>query len=133
MRRMSEHADYWAGKGAGFKSIVLTLALGLSSANGQPSISSVSMAGNGSQFNIFGAVGTTNQVQSVTDLSQKNWIVITNIVVTQNPYTFVDIFTPLSPERFYRVVDPNWPASAISTTLVGRSSSKAKRMPASEA
>ena len=109
---MSEKGDYCAGEAAWFKWILLTLAVGAASADGQPSISSVSMVETGVQFNIFGAVGTTNQVQSVTNLSQTNWIGLTNIVVTQNPYTFVDTISPPSNARFYRVADPNWPTDS---------------------
>jgi formylglycine-generating enzyme required for sulfatase activity len=61
------------------------------------------------QMSILGAVGTTNQILSLTDLNQTNWIVLTNVVVTQNPYMFVDAITSNGPQRFYRVVDPNWP------------------------
>jgi len=80
-------------------------------ASGQPSVTNVLMLGASPQLNILGAIGSTNQVQSVTDLSQTNWAVLTNIVVTQNPYAFTDAMTPPGPQRFYRVVDPNWPTN----------------------
>jgi formylglycine-generating enzyme len=83
---------------------------GTTTTSGQPSITNVILLGASPQFNIFGAVGSTNQILSVTDLSQTNWAVLTNITVTQNPYMFVDTVTPPGPQRFYRVVDPNWPA-----------------------
>jgi formylglycine-generating enzyme required for sulfatase activity len=78
-------------------------------AAGQPTITNVAMLGAAPQMSILGAVGTTNQIQSVTDLSQTNWVVLTNLVVTQSPYMFVDTVTSAGCQRFYRVVDPNWP------------------------
>ena len=49
-------------------------------------------------------VGTTNQIQYTNNLGQSNWAVLTNVVVTQSPYYFVDVTAPPAPKRFYRVV-----------------------------
>jgi len=49
-------------------------------------------------------VGVTNQIQYSTNLTQTNWVVLTNLVVTQSPYWFVDVTAPPAAQRFYRVV-----------------------------
>ena len=48
-------------------------------------------------------LGITNQIQYCTNLSQTNWVVLTNVVVTQSPYWFVDVAAPPATRRFYRV------------------------------
>jgi formylglycine-generating enzyme len=75
---------------------------------GQPAFTNFVLVGPSLQMTILGEVGSTNQILSVTDLGQTNWTVASNIVVTQNPYTFVDTGTSPGPQRFYRVIDPNW-------------------------
>jgi formylglycine-generating enzyme len=77
---------------------------------GQPTFSNVIMNGASPQMTVFGEVGSTNQILSATDLSLTNWSIMTNVVVSQNPYLIVDSVTSPGPQRFYRVVDPNWPA-----------------------
>jgi formylglycine-generating enzyme required for sulfatase activity len=84
--------------------MVLTL-LACAVAKGQPGISNVTLTGASPQFNIFGTVGATNQVQTITDLRLTNWTVLTNILVTQSPYTFMDVISPSGPQRFYRVAE----------------------------
>src|ERR1017187_5410060 len=49
-------------------------------------------------------LGVTNQIQYNNNLSQSNWAVLTNLVVTQSPYYFVDVTAPSATKRFYRVV-----------------------------
>jgi len=55
------------------------------------------------RLTVVGDTGTTNQIQARTNLNQGEWEVLTNIVVTQSPYWFVDVATSTA-ERFYRVV-----------------------------
>lgn len=98
-------SNHWRTAGA-----ALLLGLACFAVHGQPSISSVSLSVAGPQFEIYGAVGSTNQILTVSDLTQTNWSALTNITVTQNPYTFMDTVTPAVSQRFYRVIDPNWPA-----------------------
>ena len=63
-------------------------------------------------------IGTTNQIQYSTNLSQSNWVILTNVVVTQSPYWFVDANAPASSTRFYRVVTlAVGAASAATSTL----------------
>jgi len=49
-------------------------------------------------------LGTTNQIQYTISVSQPNWTTLTNLVVVQSPYWFVDVAAPPAPVRFYRVV-----------------------------
>jgi formylglycine-generating enzyme required for sulfatase activity len=67
------------------------------------------MLGASPQLSIVSDVGATNQVLSIIDLTQTNWIVLANLVVTQSTYVFTDSVTSPGPQRFYRVADPNWP------------------------
>ena len=55
-------------------------------------------------FPIQSDLGATNQVQYRINLSETNWVVLTNLVVTQSPFWFVDMDAPPSPRRFYRVL-----------------------------
>ena len=55
------------------------------------------------RLTIASDVGVTNQIQCNDDLSQTNWTVLTNLLVTQSPYGFVDSAMPTS-NRFCRVV-----------------------------
>ena len=61
----------------------------------------------GPRLTIQSDLGSTNQIQYSTDLGQTNWTVLTNLVVTASPYTFVDVTAPPAPFRFYRVIDLN--------------------------
>jgi formylglycine-generating enzyme required for sulfatase activity len=108
---MNDSNARWTAGFALFLLIFLTEASCVTTVKGQPSFTNVTMLGASPQMTILGEVGTTNQILSLTDLSQTNWTVLTNMVVTQNPYVFVDTATSAWPRRFYRVVDPNWPAN----------------------
>jgi hypothetical protein len=69
------------------------------------------------RFTIQSAVGITNQIQYCTNLSRTNWLVLTNLVVTQSPYWFVDVAAPATPARYYRVVNPVTVTTNILVTL----------------
>ena len=56
------------------------------------------------RFTIQSDLGVTNQIQYSTSLSETNWVVLTNLVVTESPYWFVDVDAPTAPRRFYRVL-----------------------------
>jgi formylglycine-generating enzyme required for sulfatase activity len=56
------------------------------------------------RLTIQSELGITNQIQFATNLGQSNWTTLTNLVVTQSPYWFVDVAAPPAPYRFYRVV-----------------------------
>jgi hypothetical protein len=84
-----------------------------------PVITDISMV---PRLTIQGAVGTTNQIQYCTNLSQlsqTNWIVLTNLVVAQSNYWFVDVTAPPSPQRFYRVLIPG-PSTTNSTVTLNQ-------------
>jgi len=78
-----------------------------------PVITNITMAGAAPQFGVLSDMGITNQIQCCTNLSQTNWVVLTNLVVTQSPYYFVDVTAPPAPRRFYRVF-----AQQVATNLV---------------
>src|SRR5579859_4372616 len=56
----------------------------------QPMISNVTISGGNPTLSITSALGATNQIQTATNLNQSVWVVLTNIVVAQSPYSFVD-------------------------------------------
>jgi len=91
--------------------ILLAAVIYATRAAAQPCFTNVVVFGANPQMTILGEIGTTNQILSLTDLSQTNWTVLTNLVVTQNPYVFTDTITAPGTQRFYRVVDPNWPTN----------------------
>ncbi len=74
---------------------------------GSLEISRVTITQAGVRLRIVSDVGVTNQIESLTDLSDTNWTVLTNMIVAQSPYTFLASTTPAGPWRFYRVVIPN--------------------------
>jgi formylglycine-generating enzyme len=56
------------------------------------------------RLTIQSTVGVTNQIQYTVDLTNINWVTLTNMVVAQSPYYFVDVTAPPTPMRYYRVV-----------------------------
>lgn len=71
---------------------------------GTLSITNISMVGGYPQLSIQSNIGITNQIQCKTNLSQTNWVVLTNLMVAQSPYSFVDVSTASASSRFYRVI-----------------------------
>ena len=71
------------------------------------------------RLTIQSEVGTMNIIQYTNNLAPSNWAVLATVVVTQSPYTFLDLSAPPSPQRFYRVVDPNGPATNKPPTPAG--------------
>lgn len=56
-------------------------------------------------LNISGVVGSTNAIQYATNASDTNWVTLTNLVLPQSPYLFVDTSASArSGVRFYRAV-----------------------------
>lgn len=68
------------------------------------SITNISIVDGYPELSIQSNIGITNQIQCNTDLSPSNWVVLTNLLVTQSPYSFVDESTPTASSRFYRVI-----------------------------
>jgi formylglycine-generating enzyme len=75
---------------------------------GTLAITNISMVGATPRFAVQSDLGVTNQIQCCTNLSQGWWLALTNLVVAERPYWFVDVAAPPSPQRFYRarVVGP---------------------------
>jgi sulfatase modifying factor 1 len=69
-----------------------------------PVITNITMVGATPQFGVQSDLGVTNQIQCCTNLSQTNWVVLTNLLVAQSPYWFVDVAAPPASQRFYRVL-----------------------------
>jgi formylglycine-generating enzyme len=69
-----------------------------------PVITNITMFGATPRFGVHSDLGITNQVQYCTNLSQSNWVVLTNQLVAQSPYWFVDVAAPPASQRFYRVL-----------------------------
>jgi formylglycine-generating enzyme len=85
-------------------SIWLLACSGLTAIAEAPVISTMTLAGSSLQLSITAQIGSTNQIQSATNLTQSGWEVLTNIVVTQNPYEFIDATRSPGKQRFYRVL-----------------------------
>ncbi len=79
----------------------LTLGVCLAAHAAAPVITNIAMV---PRLTIQSDLGITNQIQYTLDLGQPSWTTLTNLVVTQSPYWFVDIAAPPAPYRFYRVV-----------------------------
>src|ERR1017187_3064072 len=56
------------------------------------------------QLTIEGTFGATDQIQYCTNLSQRNWVPLTNLLVQATNYSFVDVGAPLGTARYYQVV-----------------------------
>ena len=56
------------------------------------------------RLTIQGTFGATDQIQYCTNLSQGNWVPLTNVLVQETNYCFVDVGAPIAPCRFYQVV-----------------------------
>ena len=88
----------------------LALGTGVAAHSAAPVITNITMVGATPQFAVQSDLGVTNQIQYCTDLSQANWVVLTNLMVVQSPYWFVDVAAAPASQRFYRVA-----ALAVST------------------
>jgi formylglycine-generating enzyme len=78
----------------------LAVCTGLAAQAAAPAVTGITLV---PRLTIQSDLGTTNQIQYCTNLSQGWWLPLTNVVVTQSPYWFVDLDAPTSPQRFYRV------------------------------
>ncbi len=99
----------------------LALGAGIAAQAAAPVITNLTMVGATPQFGVLSDLGLTNQIQCCTDLSQTNWTVLTNLVVAQSPYGFVDAAAPPDAQRFYRVLafgtnSPESPGMALIPT-----------------
>jgi formylglycine-generating enzyme len=92
----------------------LALGAGVAAQAAAPVITNITMVGATPRFGVHSDLGITNQIQCCTNLSQTNWVVLTNLLVAQSPYWFVDVAAPPASQRFYRVA-----ALAVSTPPPG--------------
>jgi formylglycine-generating enzyme len=83
---------------------VLALWASMAAQGAVPVITNITMLGATPRFGVNSDLGITNQVQYCTNLSQSNWVVLTNQLVAQSPYWFVDVAAPPASQRFYRVL-----------------------------
>jgi formylglycine-generating enzyme required for sulfatase activity len=71
---------------------------------GTLSIKNISLVSGKPQLLIQSDTSITNQIQFKTNLTQNSWAALTNLLVTQSPYSFVDASTAGASSRFYRVM-----------------------------
>ena len=88
-----------------------------------PSITNIRMVGGNPQLRIQGDPGFTNQIQCKTDLGEAKWLPLTNLLVGQSPYSFVDVTARPAGARFYRVLawtnSPSPPPSGMALIPAG--------------
>ncbi|HEV2391768.1 MAG TPA: formylglycine-generating enzyme family protein [Verrucomicrobiae bacterium] len=82
----------------------ILFSLTLTSRAAPPAIASIILTEGGLELNISSDLGITNQIQTTSDIGQGNWVTLTNLLVSQSPYSFVDSMTVTGSQRFYRVV-----------------------------
>src|SRR5437588_11515803 len=89
----------------GLGAIALRICVGLQAA--APAITNIVMVPTNNmtapRLTIQSDLGSTNQIQYSTDLGQTNWTVLTNLLVTASPYSFLDFAAPPVSFGFYRV------------------------------
>jgi formylglycine-generating enzyme len=56
------------------------------------------------RLTIAGTVGAVHQIQYCTNSGQPDWVVLTNLLVAETNYCFVDLSAPPTPRRYYRLV-----------------------------
>ena len=71
-----------------------------------PKINDITLLSQVPRLTIQSAVGTTNVIEYEDGSVASPWWALTNMVVTANPYVYVDLSAPSSPQRFYRVLVP---------------------------
>jgi formylglycine-generating enzyme len=57
----------------------------------------------GPRLSVRSEVGVTNEILSVAEVGQSNWVVLSRLLVTQTPYWWEDVTNPPTSRRFYRV------------------------------
>jgi sulfatase modifying factor 1 len=69
-----------------------------------PQLVGISISNQCPHLSIQSDVGITNQIQWSPDLSESNWTALTNLLVSQSPYEFVDTLAMIGAARFYRAI-----------------------------
>jgi formylglycine-generating enzyme required for sulfatase activity len=79
---------------------ILLLCLWLREAAAQPVLSVPQMYAG---LSLTGAIGQTYEIQATTNLAATNaWVTLTNLVLLESPWFFLDKQSPDFPQRFYR-------------------------------
>ena len=71
-----------------------------------PQIENIATGAEQPRLTIHGAAGSTNVIEYRNDLPDRTWWPLTNLVVADSPYVFVDGSAPSLARRYYRVVVP---------------------------
>lgn len=95
---------------------VLLLANANEASASPPAVSRLRFLNSRPELTIQSDLGFTNQIQISTNLNQSGWIVLTNLLVTQSPYTYLDATTPPATQCFYRIL--SIPTNAAPTDMV---------------
>src|SRR5580765_779765 len=82
--------------------LLVRFGLAISSATTPPAISTMTLTGGNLHLSITSDLGSTNQIESATNVLQPVWEVLTNVVVSQSPYFFETQAT--DSQRFFRVL-----------------------------
>jgi len=77
--------------------------IGIASA-AQIQVLEVSVTPSGAKLRISSDIGMTNQIQYLSGLPGGSWTALTNVMVSESPYSFIDTLSPTDAQRFYRVV-----------------------------
>jgi len=83
--------------------VQMLLGVVVSTSAGPPTISTMTVSGGSLHLSITSDIGSTNKIESTTNLYQPVWVVLTNIVVAQSPYQFVKKINPSDGRRFFRI------------------------------
>jgi hypothetical protein len=94
--------------------VVILLAGRLPIAAQAPTISKITMISGVPLLTIQSPTGITNQIQYSAQLSQTNWVVLTNLLVAHSPYQVIDPSALFAGQRCYRVADT---ANFVTVTL----------------
>jgi sulfatase modifying factor 1 len=93
-------------------------ASGYAALGAAPVIRNLSVVGGRAQISVQSDLGVTNQIQTITNLTQTNWTVVTNLLVSASPYTVIDSVSLPAPRRFYRILVPGVTNSASPAGMV---------------
>ena len=93
------------------KQLIAVLSLSLTlhvygSTNQTLAISRITVSNKVPQLTIQSPTGISNLIQYSTNLSPANWMLLTNLLVSQSPYLFADTSAASTQKRFYRVAEP---------------------------
>ncbi|MCX6904093.1 MAG: SUMF1/EgtB/PvdO family nonheme iron enzyme [Verrucomicrobia bacterium] len=95
-----------------YRAVSVLLLAGAAARGQEPVITNIAI---GPRLTILSQIGVTNQIQYTNRLAGSNaWMVLASLVVTQSPYSFLDVGALSDAARFYRVVVPTNPVAQLS-------------------